>query len=206
MFIKKKHLWILLFGSLIGLNETLIGSFNIPYRSVILSSITLAILSIARSQIPKSGTSLLIIVIAILYKINSIGVHSCTTNVLLCGPTALLILGIGYEVFASLIIAKNTFKYLNYILACGFTSIVAFSIFAVMNTYILGAWDTSRLSEYIFVKASLTVIASSVISILALYTVSFFKNVNVARLNPYVIQGLLGSTIIALWIFGYFII
>ncbi|MFA5780827.1 MAG: hypothetical protein WC868_00980 [Bacteroidales bacterium] len=204
MFIKKKLLWILLFGSLIGLNETLIGSLNVPYRSVILSSITLAILSVARSQIPKTGTSLLIIVIAILYKINSIGVHSCTTNVLLCGPTALLILGIGYEVSASLIIAKNTFKYLYYVLACGFTSIVAFSIFAVMNTYILSAWDTSRLSEYIFVKASLTAIASSVLSILALYTVSFLKNVNVARLNPYVIQGLLGSIIIALWLFGYF--
>ena len=50
---KRNYLWILLFGSLIGLNETLIGSINMPYRSVVLSTITLSLLSLARSYFPK---------------------------------------------------------------------------------------------------------------------------------------------------------
>ncbi|NQV01388.1 MAG: hypothetical protein HQ542_01990 [Bacteroidia bacterium] len=202
MFLKKNFLWILFFGTLIGLNETLIGSFNIPYRSVILSSITLTLLSIVRYQLPKTGTSILIILIAILFKINSIGFHSCTTNVFLCGPTALLLLGIGYEVFAFLFIAKNTFKYLNYILTCVITSVVAFSIFALMNTYLLNVWDTVRLSEYIFVRALLTAILSSAISLVGLYLARTFKNENFARVNPYIINTMLSCVIIALWLFG----
>jgi len=204
MQIKKSFLWVIFFGSLIGLNETLIGSFNIPYRSVVLSSITLAILSVARYQLPKFGTSLLIIGIAVLYKINSVGVHSCTTNFLLCGPMALLILGTGYEIFSYFLIAKKPFSYLNFVLVCGITSIVAFGIFAVMNTYVLSVWDTSRLSEYIYVRAPLTAIISGILCVLTLYAVMAFKNVKVARLNPSLIQALLGSVIIGLWLFGYF--
>lgn len=205
MFIKRNFLWIIFFGSLIGLNETLIGSFNIPYRSVILSSITLTILSLARLKIPKTGTSILIMLVAILFKINSFGVHSCTTNMLLCGPTALLLLGIAYEIFASLFISKNTFKYLNYVLTCSITSFVAFSFFAVMNTYIISVWDTSRLFEYIFVRATLTAVLSSAISIFGLYLVRTFEKEHFLRLNPFVINGILGCVIIALWLFGSYV-
>jgi len=202
MFLKRNFLWIIFFGSLIGLNEILIGSFNIHYRSVILSTITLFLLTLARLKIPKTGTSIFIIVFAILFKINSSGIHSCTTNMLLCGPTALFLLGIGYEVFASLFISKNTFKYLNYVLICSATSIIAFSIFAVMNTYIISVWDMSRLFEYIFVRSTLTAIASSAISIFGLYLVRTFKKENFLRLNPFMINSILIFMIIALWLFG----
>ena len=204
MFLKK-ILWVLFFGSLIGLIETLIGSFNIPYRSIILSSITLSLLSIARLQNPKTGTSFFIIVIAVLFKINSFGVCACTTTVFLCGPTALLLLGIGYEVFASLLISKKTFRYLNFVLTCVITSIIAFSIFAVMNTYILHAWNLNRLAEYIFIKGIFTAIASSAISILGLFLIRTYKKPYYSKFNPYVINSLLSSVIIALWLFGSFI-
>jgi hypothetical protein len=52
-FLKKNLLWILLFGTLIGLNEALIGSLSFPYRSVVLSVITIALLSFARLKILK---------------------------------------------------------------------------------------------------------------------------------------------------------
>ncbi len=205
MFFKRNFLWIIFFGSLIGLNETLIGSFSFPYRSVILSSITLIILSLARLKIPKKGTSILIMLIAILFKINSSGVHSCTTNMLLCGPTALLLIGIAYEIFVSLFISKTTFKYLNLVLTCSATSIVAFSMFAVMNTYIIRVWDTSRLFEYIFIKAILTAIISSAISMFGLYLVRTFEKEIFLRLNSLVINSILSVVIIAFWLFGFYV-
>ncbi|HEY5533612.1 MAG TPA: hypothetical protein VIL99_01530 [Ignavibacteria bacterium] len=206
MFIKKNFLWILFFGSLIGLNESLIGSFNIPYRSVILSTITITLLSIARQQIPKTGTSILVILIAVLFKINNMGFSTCTTNVFLCGPSAILLLGIGYEVFASLFDKKITNKYLNLVMICGITSIVAFSIFGVMNTYILHSWNTAMLSVYIFARAPMTAIASSAMSIFVLYLIRTFRNENFARWNPYVINSIVGCMIIVFWLLGSFTI
>lgn len=201
----KEILWILLFGSLIGLTETFIGSFNLPYRSVILGSITLILLSIARLKIPETGTSTLIIFIAVLFKINNFGFHSCTSSMLLCGPTALLLLGVSYEAFASLFIAKNAFKYVNYVLSCVFTSLVAFSAFAVMNTYILHAWNMERFVEYIFIKGTITAMASGAISIFGIYLLRIFKNENHARFNQYFINSVLSCVIAALWVFGSFV-
>jgi len=203
-FLKKIYLWIILSGSLIGLNETIVGNIDMPYRSAVVSALTLTLLSIARYYFPKIGTSLLIIIIAILFKINSAGIHTCTPNTLLCGPTALLLLGIGYEIFASIFISEKLFKYSNYILSCIFTAIVIFGAYAVLQTYILKNWDTSRLLNYIFVRGSIAGFASSVLSVIILYTVMHFKSVNFARLNPNISRAILGFVIIALWVLGSF--
>jgi hypothetical protein len=202
MFVKKNLLWILLFGTLIGLNETIIGSVSMPFRSVILSTITLTLLSIARLKIRKSGTSFLIIMIAVLFKINNIGFHSCTTHVFLCGPATLIFLGISYEIFAILFSTAIRIKYLQLVLTCGITAIVAFSLFALMNTFILNSWNMSRLTEYIMIKAPITSIASGVISVLILYLVRTFKNINYAGFNLIVINSILSCLIVASWIFG----
>ncbi len=204
MFFNKKILLVVFFGTLIGLNETLIGSFSMPYRSVILSSITIAILSLARLKIPKIGTSIFVISIAILFKINSIGLSSCSPNVLLCGPTALLLLGVGHELFASLLILKNKLIYKNYLLTCIFTSIFTFSTFALMNTFILGVWNTSRLFEYILLKGLLTAILSSAISLFGLYLFNFVKDKSLLKLNPILVNSLISFIVITLWLFGTF--
>jgi hypothetical protein len=204
MFLKRNLLWILFFGTLIGLNEALIGSFSFPYRSVVLSSITLALLSFARFKMPLKGTSVLIIFIAVLFKLNSAGLSCCTTSMLLCGPTVLLLLGISYEAFAGLCIGKNTHKYSAFMLTCGLTAMVAFSLFALMNTYILRSWNTGRLYEYIFIKASLCAIASIAMSVGGLQLVKKFQNDGFASLAPYVVKSILGFVIVGLWLFGTF--
>jgi hypothetical protein len=203
-FLKRNYLWIILIGSLIGLNETLIGGIKMPYRSAVVSSITLVFLAIARYYFPKRGSSLIIIMIAILFKINSDGIQSCTTNALLCGPTAMLLLGIGFEIFGSVFITGKSFKYSGYILTCVLTSIVIFSLYAVLQTYILKSWDSARLVNYIFARGSMTAVASSVISVFVLYLIRYFKYDYFARLNPRFISGLLGFVIIALWMLGFY--
>jgi len=202
MLVKRNFLWIILFGSLIGLNETLIGSTHIHYRSVVLSTITLTLLSIARSYFPKIGTSLLIIIIAVLFKINSFGIHACTTNNLLCGPTALLLLGIGYEIFASVFLSKNPHKSWNYVLTCGITAILMFSVFALLQMFILHSWDTAKLVNYIFVSGSLTAVTASGMSVFCLYLLRPYRSFTFARANPYVVNGILGTLIIGLWLLG----
>lgn len=84
---KKQFIWgILLFGTLIGLNETVIGSFHIQYKSVILSAITLSLFAYARYHIPRIGTTLLIMVVAVLFKLTSLGFQFCK-------PTMVILLG-----------------------------------------------------------------------------------------------------------------
>ena len=204
MLNKKNILWILLFGTLIGLNETLIGSFKIPYRAVILSTITITLLSIAARQIPKIGTSTLVILIAVIFKLNNMGFATCTVNVFFCGPSAILLLGIGYEAFSSLLNRKITNNYLKLVLICGLTSIAAFTIFGIMNTYILNSWNESMFSVYLLSRAPMTVLASGALSIFVLFLFKTFRNYNIARLNPYVINSAVVCMIIAIWLFGTF--
>ncbi|MFZ4398647.1 MAG: hypothetical protein ACOYO1_01335 [Bacteroidales bacterium] len=203
-FFKRNYLWILLIGSLVGMNETITGSMNFPYRSVVLSAITLSILFFSRFYFPKPGTSLLIMMIAVIFKANTIGFNNCSSTFFLCGPTALLLLGIGFEVFSSIFIKHKIFNLYNITLSCLMTSMLAFSLFAIMNTYILNSWDTSRLLQYIFIKGTLTAIVSSVICITGLYLIKTFNNVKLTKLNPYILNSILGFITLALWLFGSF--
>lgn len=204
MLQKRNLLWILFFGTLIGLSETFLGSFSLISRSVVLGSITLILLALARYMIRKPGTSLLIIAIAVLFKVNSTGIQSCDVNFFLCGPTALMLIGIFFEIFASLFISKDSFKYLSYALACSATAVMAFTMFGVMDTFILKVWDTAKLMEYIFLKSTLTAIISSTLSIFGLYVAVSLKNYSYFKAKSWVGYGVLSVMIIALWLFGTF--
>jgi hypothetical protein len=201
-FFKNDFIWILLFGTLIGLNETWLGSFSMPYRSVILCSMTLIILTLARLKIRLAGTSVLIILVAIVFKINNLGFHSCSTNILLCGPTSLLLMGIGYDIFASLFISLNKVSSLRLFLSCCLSAILAFSLFAVLNTYILESWTQNRLAEYILVKSVITALASGGISILLYYLIKSKKHIAYQKLNSIALNSVLSSIILLIWIVG----
>lgn len=204
MWIKKNYLWIILLGTLVGLNETLIGGLDIPYRSAVVSTLTLAFLSLGSYFFPKRGTALLIVIIAILFKINNAGIHACTPNMLLCGPAALLLLGIGYEISGWIFISNGSFRYSSYILTCVVTSMVVFSVFGLLQTYILQDWDSGRLVNYIFARGSITAIASSAFSVFELYLARHARGVGFERLDPYLRIGIPGVVILGLWLFGTF--
>jgi hypothetical protein len=209
-FTKKQLIWgILLYGTLIGLNESVIGSFGIPYRSIILSTITLTLLSFARFQFPKPGTSLLIITIALLFKINSSGFHTCTMGYLMCGPMALLLLGTGYEIFASLIIRRVTSRiYIQILICCMLTSMIMFACFALFQLYIVKDpyWTGDRFGEYIFIKGPVTAAASSLLSVMGVLLIERMNPsfIHLLFKRPVMSQWILGLFIAALWVAGYF--
>jgi hypothetical protein len=198
---KKQTIWlIVLFGTLIGFNETVIGSFNIPYKSVILSAITLSLFSYARYYIARIGTSLLIMTLALVFKLTDLGVQFCK-------PVMLILLGIGFEVFASLFISKKQFKLQGYIFTCVLSSVVVFAGFALFETNIAhnAYWVSQKFNDYVFVKAPFTAIASTLLSVLGIFVIkridttfvnSFFK-------KPALTQLVMGLFIAVLWIVGY---
>jgi hypothetical protein len=200
-FTRKQLIWgVILFGTLIGLNESLIGSLEIRYKSVVLSTITISMLTYARYYFPKTGTSLLITAVATLFKITSLGI-------LFCRPTMLILLGTGYEVFASLIIGRKQFNMPRVILTCVFTSILTFTVFALFETYILKNeyWVSKKFTDYVFTKGPLTAVASALISVLGIYLIKPMSPgfIKMIVKKPMVSQLVLGCIIAVLWIAGY---
>lgn len=196
---KKDILVILFLGSLVGLSELFISSLKIPYSSVFLSTITLLYLSIGRRMYPFKGSTLIIITIALLFKITEAGVFTCK-------PTALIMLGVGYEIFASLIIPGKESKIMNFVWASVFTSLVVFIAFAAFQTWIVhnNAWNMKRILNYVAVKGPLTAVFSGVGTYAGIYAIEFLsKKISWANLrDTSITQLILGAGIIFLWIAG----
>lgn len=167
MKFKRDFLWLILFGTLVGLNETVLGSAHIHNKSVILSVITLLLLSVARYIFPAKGTSLLITGVAVLFKLNDVGVCGCR-------PEALIMLGVSFEIFASLIISNNTRKTYLFSIVNFISALVVFAAFAVMMRYFIKDeyWFNSKFfTQYIFIKGPITAAASAIFCYLGILAV-----------------------------------
>jgi len=202
MKFKRDFLWLILFGTLVGLNETVLGSAHIHNKSVILSVISLLLLSVARFIFPAKGTSLLITGVAVLFKLNDVGVCGCR-------PEALIMLGVSFEIFASLMIKGNTRKTYLFSIVNFITALFVFAAFAVMMRYFIKDeyWFNSKFfTQYIFIKGPITAVASAVFCYLGILAVKpllkRFNNTVVSK--TYIVQGTVGVLILACWLFGYF--
>lgn len=197
---RKSYLGLILMGSLVGLNETLLGSISMPhYRSVVLSSITLLLLVLARLLYPKPGTSLAVTAVAVVFKLTNLGV-------MFCKPAALLVLGASFEVFASLIIARNSFRYLRYALTPALAALAAFSLFAGLETFIVKNpyWSMARFSNYILINGSLAALCSGLLSLAVLASVrKTAENASLlADRRPVLVQATIGCLTVAAWLAG----
>ena len=202
MFLKKNFLWLLLFGTMVGLNETLIGGIHFPFRSVMVSSLTISLLSFARVKIPKAGTSAVITLIAIVFKMNNFGFLACTAHSFLISVFAILSLGISYEVIGTLIFRKESSAYLKHLLTCALSVLTAFTLFGMMNTFVFGSWGTDRLVNFLFINTPLAALISGAITVTGLHLSKMLKSLNFKKLNPSVVNSILGILIIGLWVLG----
>lgn len=198
---KKQFIWtILLFGTLIGLNETVIGSFHIQYKSVILSAITLSLFAFARHHVPRIGTTLLVMVIAVLFKLTCLGVSFCK-------PTMVILLGLGFELFATIFIRKQKLSYLSFILTSVLSSLVIFFGFAIFETFIVKNeyWVSEKFNDYVFVKAPLTAAASTLLTLLGVFIIKRLNPefVNSIFKRPVLSQIVLGLLVVLIWVVGF---
>lgn len=96
--------WLILFGSLWGINELLTGEFlsaqNMDNASLVLSAAAVFILAASRGMINKPGSSTLVGVIAVVFKL----VHVAPFY---CHLAAIFILGFIFDMFASILLRKK---------------------------------------------------------------------------------------------------
>ncbi len=124
-----------------------------------------------------------------------------------CKPVMLILLGIGFEVFASIFINKKQFKFLGLILTCVLSSIVIFTGFALFETYITKNtyWVLEKFNDYVFVKAPLTAATSTLLSVSGIFVIKHINSTYLSSLfkKPVLSQLILGIFIAVLWIVGY---
>jgi hypothetical protein len=193
---------VLFFGTLIGLNEVVTASLNLPYRSVFLNSVSIILLGLARYKVSKPFTSLMIVGIAILFKMNHTGFSSCNTNFLLCGPAALLFIGVSYEIFSGIFLKKYNQHLFRFAAVAVLTALTGFALFAFMNTYLLESWSADRMVQYIFSRGAMTALASGIITLAGLSLSGLSQKGHVSK--PTAISGFYSIFIILLWVLGTF--
>jgi hypothetical protein len=148
--------WIFFFGSLWGINEVMTG--EILFRNqTFLASVWLAawaffILAVARGIVNKPGTSALIAGIAAGFKL-------VNAPPFFCHLLAIFLLGVGFDVAASLLIKKGRRAALRQGLAGVLGAYGGFALFALIITYVIrykywAVGGTAKVLEHIFVDGS----------------------------------------------------
>jgi len=140
--------------------------------------------------------------IAILFKLNHLGFASCNTNVLLCGPAALLLISASFELFAFLFLKNYRVQWYRFALVCFLTAITGFALFGAMNTWLLESWKASRLIVFIYEKGTMAGVISAVVVVVAI-SIAELASKSI-RMNPFLTQSFSGLVIAVLWMMGTF--
>jgi hypothetical protein len=160
----KNWLWFILFGSLWGINEVVMGEVlsvsEVPHFSVLLTVIALFILAFARVIVNKPGSSTVIGLIAVLFKLaNAAPFH--------CHLLGIFMVGLVFDVLACVLMKSEKTSAIK----CSLTGILsAYSgnaLFALVITYIIryDVWTSGGLSKvlgHIFVAGTFTAILAAI--------------------------------------------
>jgi hypothetical protein len=159
----KPILWLFLFGSIWGINEVFLGEilyrYDVQSSSVILTAMALFFLAIARGMINKPGSSALIGMFAVLFRL-------ANTAPSYCHLLGIFILGATFDVFSTWLI-KNKEQALFRWSTTGMLS--AFgnnALFAVLITYVIRyeywvAGGLSKIINHIFVAGIITAVMAA---------------------------------------------
>jgi hypothetical protein len=159
----KNWLWFILFGSLWGINEVVMGEIlstsDVPHFSVLLTVIALFILAIARGIVNKPGSSTVIGVIAVLFKLANAAPFYCHL-------LGIFMVGLAFDIFASLLLKSEKTSAIKCSLAGILSAYSGNILFALVITYIIryDIWISAGLHkviEHIFVAGSLTAILAA---------------------------------------------
>jgi hypothetical protein len=159
----KNWLWFILFGSLWGINEVMMGEVlsasNVPHFSVLLTVIALFILAVARGIVNKPGSSTVIGLVAVLFKL-------ANAAPFFCHLLGIFMVGLVFDVLASVLMKNEKTAAIK----CSLTGILsAYSgntLFALLITYIIryDVWTSGGFSKvlgHIFVAGTMTAILAA---------------------------------------------
>jgi len=153
--VKREYiLGVLFFGGVWGISEAVLGGIlyasNVPYASVPLTVVGLAVLTVARSYFPQRGTATLVAACAMLYKFLNSPFFGCHL-------LGILITGACYDLMFDML--KIRLKSL----AAAATTYLSYAVFALMITYVFqyDHWVQGGLAQvlrHIFIGGSMAAV------------------------------------------------
>jgi hypothetical protein len=158
-------MWFFLLGSLWGVFEgfggELLFEYNVPFKSVILGVWALFLLGIGRGVVNKAGTSTVIGGFATLYKL-------ANTSPYFCHLVAIFAIGVVFDIFATLLIKKESKSLVRISLTGIFSAYSARLVFALMSIYIFKfqRWIRGGMSYFlghVFVRGSVAAVLAGVL-------------------------------------------
>jgi len=155
--------WLFLFGSIWGLNELFLG--NILYRndvqnsSVILTVMALFLLAVSRGMINKPGSSALIGIFAVLFRL-------ANTAPSYCHLLGIFLLGATFDIFSSLLIKNKDQAPLKWGVTGMLSAFGNNALFALLITYVFRyeywtAGGFSKVFHHIFISGSITTVIAA---------------------------------------------
>jgi hypothetical protein len=160
----KNWLWFILFGSLWGINEVVMGEVlstsDVPHFSILLTVIALFILAVARGIVNKPGSSTVIGVIAILFKLANAAPFYCHL-------LGIFMVGLVFDVLASVLMKSEKTATIKSSLTGILSAYSGNALFALVITYIIryDVWTSGGLSKvlgHIFVAGTFTAILAAI--------------------------------------------
>lgn len=158
----RNWLWLLLFGSLWGINELVTGEilYNVdaPGSSVILTAIALLILAMARGMLNKPGTSTVVGIVAVLFRFTN-------TAPSYCHLFGIFLLGVTFDVFSSILIKGKTKVSWRHSLTGITTAYSNNIVFALLMAYVIRykywvAEGFPKVAQHMYGSASLAALLS----------------------------------------------
>jgi len=156
-------MWLFLFGSVWGINEVFLGNIlylnEAPYPAIILTVIALFLLAISRGMINKPGSSTLIGTFAVLFRL-------ANTAPSYCHLLGIFLLGVTFDVFASLLIKHEEKTPLKWGLTGAMSAFGNNALFALLITYVFRYeyWVVggfSKVSHHIFVSGIISALLAA---------------------------------------------
>jgi hypothetical protein len=196
--------WILFFGSLWGINELITGEFlstrEMKSTSLILTAIAVFILAVSRGLINKPGSSTIVGIIALLFKL----VHVAPFY---CHLAAIFILGFIFDLISSLLLREKTDSYFQQALNGSAAAFSNNAVFGILMTYVFRYkyWISNgnqKMIDHIFIEGSLLAFVSFFLSPLGFKIGVSLKKVSLKQ--PAWALALSSAGSIVIWIIGRF--
>jgi hypothetical protein len=199
--VKREYiLGVLFFGGVWGISEAVLGgalyASNVPYASVPLTVVALAVLTIARSYFPQTGTATLVAACAMLYKFLNSPFFGCHL-------LGVLITGACYD------LAFGVLKIRLKSLAAAMATYLSYAAFAVMITYLFqyDHWVQGGLPKvlgHIFITGSMAAWACACVVPLTTRFAEKLKSYSPApfRLFRFPIPNGISAVTLGLWAFA----
>jgi len=157
--------WLLLFGSLWGVNEVVVGDIlsqnDVPRYSVMLAAMAFLILAIGRGVVNRPGSSAVLGIFAALFKL-------ANAAPFFCHLLGIFMMGVIFDVFATWLMKEDKLRIFRSA-ASGFLSAYGSNAaFALVITYIIRykywvAGGLPKVIDHIFVSGSLGAAAALIL-------------------------------------------